>query len=299
MDKNPSNNVPSYSQLYNLDLSFNKPLELNLNYDNETLNENCTQEESESTDSTTKMENITATKPEESNDKISNSAKNTDVKDSTSCKSQYVMTKMEEPVNNATITKSYNQTNNGGYWGFGIVSSYVMDGLQKMYPTVSSSLKETKKNGSKGVNKTSTKKSIYVVNECNKIPKEEENITSQNKLLDDKSKTIPNDLNRGTYGYLPNWDTLVGATSNLMETTTSVVSLTTNVLKSATEVGIKNIKSINQKNNYSNKAPNQSFQNSNSISCQENLKSFADYDYIDLVSVNKQLSENGLNNNKF
>uniref|UniRef100_A0A0N5BVN5 PIR Superfamily Protein n=1 Tax=Strongyloides papillosus TaxID=174720 RepID=A0A0N5BVN5_STREA len=298
MDKNLSNNVPPYSQLYNLDLSFNKPLELNLNYDSDIINENCTQEDSESSESTTKMENITATKSEESNDKISSSAKNIDVKDSPSCKSQYVMTKIDEPVNNETIVKSSNQANSGGYWGFGIVSSYVMDGLQKIYPNVSSSLRETKKNDSQGINKTSTKKSMYVVNECNKSAKEQENITTQDKLLDDKSKTISNDLNRGTYGYLPNWDTLVGATSNLVETTTSVVSLTTNVLKSATEVGIKNIKSINQKNNYINKAQNQSSHNSSSISCQENLKSFADYDYIDLVSVNKQLSENGSNNNK-
>uniref|UniRef100_A0A0K0EAK8 Uncharacterized protein n=1 Tax=Strongyloides stercoralis TaxID=6248 RepID=A0A0K0EAK8_STRER len=272
MDKKLSDPIPGQLSPNNR-IKNNESSKIEILSDKEMLEEQITQEEVEKCETTI-------------NEKVNDieSAK----EGSKNSTSYYVMKTIEEPVNNETIGKTTNQPNKNGFWGFGVVSHYVMGGIKTIYPKISPISKAANQNNNE-VSKVDTKSSSENAIDTNKQLKEEESNTFNKKVCNDNSKSVINELNRTTYGYLPNWDTLIGATSNIVETTTSV-------LKSATEVGIKNIKSLNQKVNRKTSTQNSYY--SDVRLEQTDLKSAADYDYIDLVSLQSKLDENSSKNNK-
>ncbi|CEF67947.1 Hypothetical protein SRAE_2000260800 [Strongyloides ratti] len=284
MDKNLFNSVQLSSQSCNLSLQDIEPPKSNVILEEEILKEQNTQEDIEILN---KVKDESIEKFEVTDKKNLNDIKD-EKNNAKNSKSYYVLKTIENPVNNETINKISNKSNIYGFWNLGVVSNYVMDGIKTICPPSGTSSKIVDKSSNK-INKLTPKISTEIVNETNKQIKDDENNKYSKILSNDKTKSMVNDLNTSTYGYLPNWDSLVGATSNLMETTTSA-------LKTATEVGIKNIKSLNKKVIRKNKLSNQVSYYSDTNLRQTSLKSAADYDYIDLVSLQSQLDEN--NNSK-
>uniref|UniRef100_A0A0N5A520 Uncharacterized protein n=1 Tax=Parastrongyloides trichosuri TaxID=131310 RepID=A0A0N5A520_PARTI len=305
METRSMKTAPPYSQSCVMKVSRKITPKKRIASNRESTEQRNTQEEYTCSESEFTLEN------EEKNIGISSKSENIECKDKNKNEpnmSQYIMKVINDPVGNEAINKGVNQNNQSGYWGFGVISNYVMDGIQKVYPLSGG----PQRTHSKGNSDSSSTESMTMKRSLNsKITKDSNKEFIIGSPVSEKHSPTTSDLFKGTHTYLPNWDTLVGATSNFMETTTSAIKTatqastsaiktateaSTSAIKTATQASIKNLQNINQKALSKENKSNQLYGESNKGSYSDNVKMAADYGYIDLVSANKALEDNEKNN---